>query len=607
MSIPSATGFVGTAEEKQPHQATPAHQPVANYRWLMGFIWRYKYQAIAATVFSMLAGITLAIEPYLVGIVIDHVRTGAPLAKIAIDGLLILGLALLSLGAFYGMRYYSGIIAFRTNYDIRATLFDNLLELEQDFYQHYPTGDIISRMYNDILMIWRLMVMGFSRTGSSVFILIMTFILMALVHLPLAILVFVVLTVSTSFQIRAGAVLAPMFEKVQDQAGAVAAFVQDSVSGIQTIKTTGNEAGISRKFLEENRRYRAIWLFFKRRNEPIGLLPNAISETTAAIVVLVGGLLTINGSMTLGNFAQFFLYLGVMTNALLNLGVIYQRIQQTGGALARLTPLLRHPTITSPPHPKALHHVRGEIEFHNVGVKLDDKWVLRNISLKIPAGAVVGLVGPTGCGKSLLVSLISRVIDPTEGYITLDGVDLRQLDLEALRRASAYVPQSTFLFSQTLEENVRMGDTNIASEKLDEALHISRMCNDLPQLPKGLQTLVGERGVMLSGGQKQRVAIARAIIRDPHILILDDALSSVDTHTAADILGELRHVLTSRTSIIIAHRIATVKDADFIVVMDEGRIIAQGTHDELIAQSDLYARMVERELQQEQYEVAKSA
>ncbi len=607
MSIPSATGFVGVSEDKQPVQTPKIEQPVANYRWLMGFILRYKYQAIAATAFSMLAGIALAIEPYLVGVVIDHVRTGAPLAQIATDGLLILGLAFISLGAFYGMRYYSGIIAFRTNYDIRATLFDNLLELEQDFYQHYPTGDIISRMYSDILMIWRLMVMGFSRSGSSIFILVMTFILMATVHLPLAMLVFVVLTVSTSFQIRAGAVLAPMFEKVQDQAGVVSAFVQDAVSGIQTIKTTGNEAGISRKFLEENLGYRSIWLFFKRRNEPIGLLPNAISETTAAIVVLAGGLLTINGGMTLGNFAQFFLYLGVMTNALLNLGVIYQRIQQTAGALARLTPLLRHPTIKSPPHPKALAHVRGEIEFHKVGVKLDDTWILRDISLKIPAGAVVGLVGPTGCGKSLLVSLISRVIDPSEGYITLDGVDLRHLDLAALRRASAYVPQSTFLFSQTLEENVRMGDESIPSDRLDEAIHISRMSNDLPQLPNGLETLVGERGVMLSGGQKQRVAIARAIVRDPEILILDDALSSVDTHTAADILGELREVFKSRTSIIIAHRIATVKDADFIVVMDEGRVIAQGTHEALIAQNNMYARMVERELQQEQKEATKSS
>jgi ATP-binding cassette, subfamily B, multidrug efflux pump len=367
-------------------------------------------------------------------------------------------------------------------------------------------------------------------------------------------------------------------------------------SGIQTVKTAGKETGAAEKFREENHEYRRRWLYFKRRNEPVGMIPNMISETTSGVVVLFGGVMVINGSMTVGNFAQFLLYLGLISTVLLQLGTIYQRLQQTRGALTRLSPLLQHATITDKPDAQPLEQPRGEITFENASIRSGDQWLLRDINLHIPAGSVVGVVGPTGGGKTQFVNLLARVMDVEEGRVLIDGHDVRDLKLADLRRAIAYVPQSTFLFSLPLQENVRMnGDDAYSDEDLERAIHISRVSNDLTQLPHGLNTMVGEKGVMLSGGQKQRVAIARAIIRDPAILVLDDALSSVDTQTAADILADLRQVLQSRTSIIIAHRIATVKDADFIVVVDDGRIIEQGTHEDLIAQGGMYTRMVERE------------
>lgn len=579
--------------------AVQTDSPQADIRWLWRFVDRHRGAAIASVVSGMIGGASAAAVPFFIGLTIDHVRAGVSTEQILADVLVLVLLSCVTVSAFFGQRYFSGTVAYSTSYDIRRVLFDNMLTLDQRFYQKYPTGDLISRMHSDLTMIWRLLALTFTRVGSSVLTLTVAFILLGAISLPLTVIVFIVLAISTSFQLRAGSILRPVFEDVQDQAGVMSAFVQDVVSGVQTIKTTGREDGAAHKFNQENMEYRRRWLYFRRRNEPIGMLPNMISEVTAGVVVLVGGVLALNGELSIGNFAQFLIYLSLISMALLRLGTMYQRYQQTLGALDRLTPLLQHANIADLPDAKPFAKPQGTITFENVGLKLADTWLLRDLSLTINAGATVALVGPTGCGKSLMVNLLSRVYDPNEGRILIDGEDIRHIALDDLRRSIAYVPQTTFLFSQTLERNVMMGNEDISDNELDDAIHISRVSNDLAQLPQGMDTLVGEKGVMLSGGQKQRVAIARALLRDSPILVLDDALSSVDTHTAADILSDLRQVLKQRTSIIIAHRIATVKDADHIFVMDEGQIIAQGTHDELIAQNGLYTQMVERELAEE--------
>lgn len=573
--------------------------PEADMRWLGRFINQYRFAVCASLIYGAVGGVTVALEPYFVGVIVDHIRLGVNLEQIAQDIFMLLGLASVTVAAFFGQRHYSGVVAYGVQYQVRRTVFHHMVSLDQGFYQRYPVGDLISRMHSDIEWIWRLLALGFTRGGSAVVGCMMTFALLAAINLPLTVVVFVTLAISTYFQMRAGLALIKLSENVQDQAGVVAALVQDAASGIQTIKTFGREAHVSRKFYEENREYRRRWLYFKRRNEPIGMLPQMIAHLTTGIVVLFGGAMALNGQITIGNFTQFLLYLAMISNVLLQIGTIYQRFQQTRGALKRITPLLQAPDIQDTEQSVPLNGVKGSIRFENVSLKADDKYLLRNITLDIPAGKVVGVVGPTGCGKTLLVSLLARVIDPAEGSVFIDGLNVRHIKLDDLRGAIAYVPQETFLFSMPLHENVRMGRMDIDEEEIMRAVHISRLSNDLAQLPDGMETLVGEKGVMLSGGQKQRVAIARAIAHNPAILVLDDALSSVDTQTAADILHDLRDVLRSRTSLIIAHRIATVKDADHIIVMDNGRIIEQGTHASLIEQDGIYARMVERELKED--------
>jgi ATP-binding cassette subfamily B multidrug efflux pump len=327
-----------------------------------------------------------------------------------------------------------------------------------------------------------------------------------------------------------------------------------------------------------------------------------------ALVLYVGGTEVANREITTGEFVQFNAYLAMLSWPMISLGWVINMFQQGAASMGRVMEVMnRRPTIRDTGRTLGSSSIRGAIEFRNVGVKYDEIQVLKGVSFNVERGSTVAIVGMTGVGKTTLMSLVPRVLEVDEGEVLIDGVDVRRIPLETLRASVGYVPQDTFLFSATLRENVMFGVRDASDEEVDGALETSRLSKDLEQFPQGLVTVVGERGVSLSGGQKQRTSLARAILRDPTILILDDAMSSVDTHTQAEILAGLKTVMEDRTTLITAMRISTVKDADKIVVLHGGRVAEQGTHRELLLNDSLYARMYRRELLQQELEVEDTA
>jgi ATP-binding cassette subfamily B protein len=391
-------------------------------------------------------------------------------------------------------------------------------------------------------------------------------------------------------------------EKVQAMFAEISARVQENLAGVRVVRAYAQEEAESRKFEALNRD-------FVRENLRLGLtsamlwpvLEGMIGVAFLA-VLWVGGYRLLQGAMTLGDFLMFNLYMGMLAWPMIALGWVVNLMQRGMASWGRIDALMaERPEIAPPavatPLPRP---VRGELAFEGVSVELGGARVLDSVDIRIPAGATVAIVGHTGCGKSTLVGLVPRLLDPTAGRVTLDGIDLRQLDPAELRRNIAFVPQETFLFSATLADNIALGAPDALPDQVHMAAEAAGLAPDIAGFPDGLGTKVGERGLTLSGGQKQRTAIARAILRDSPVLILDDALSSVDTLTEERILGHLTGLMRGRTTILISHRVSTVRGADRIYVLDGGRVAEQGTHDELIARGGYYADLHQKQLLEEE-------
>lgn len=510
--------------------------------------------------------------------------------------LMILGLALAQMGLEMGMRWRLNSVSRFVEYDIRRDYFKALLRLSLSYFHQTPTGDLISRATNDMNAVRMFLGFGVRMLFGAVLGLTLSMLVMCWIDWKLAIFAVVPMPVMALVMSRLAGRVHHGFRSVQEQFSRISAHVQENLSGIRVVKAFAQGRAemdafdeLSRDYLVKNR----VLIRIQSLLFPLSLL---ISGASLAVILWVGGAHVIEGRLTLGDFVAFNAYLTKLIFPMITLGWMIDRYQRGLASMKRIEDILATtPEIQDSAHVRAVGSLRGEIEFRNLSFSYNGVPVLKNIDLHIPRGSTLALVGRVGSGKTTLVQLIPRLLQATRGAVLIDGIPVDEIPLATLRSSIGFVPQDTFLFSDSLRENICLGRDRATEADVLWASDVAGLSSDLSNFPQGIETVIGERGVTLSGGQKQRTALARAVIRRPEILILDDALASVDTQTEEMILNRLHEVMAARTTILIAHRISTVQDADQIVVLDEGVISERGTHNELINHAGIYAAMHRRQ------------
>jgi ATP-binding cassette subfamily B protein len=506
----------------------------------------------------------------------------------------------------YWMRVILIGISRDIEYDLRNDLFSHIVTLSQDFYAKYRTGDIMARATNDLNAVRNMLGPGIMYFTETFFTAVFLVGVMGYVDWRLMLLCLIPAPLVSAAVILFGRRIHDRFEVIQKMFSDISSRVQENLSGVRVIRAYAQENAEIRKFELLNQDYVAENIRLARLSAFFMPLLQALIGFGFLIVLLGGGYQLLAHRISLGSFVMFNTYMGVLIWPMIALGWVVNLMQRGTASWSRIMELMHEkPGIqrrNSSYSPSPSHSIAGELRFDSVEVKYPAGYALKNITLDVPAGVTVAIVGHTGSGKSTLVSLIPRLLDPTRGEVFLDGVDLRDLDPEWLRRQIGFVPQETFLFSATLAENIAWGIDHATPDEIARAAGLAGLAPDIASFPDGYGTIIGERGITLSGGQKQRVAIARAILRNPKILILDDALASVDTLTEERILTGLAGVMRGRTTILISHRVSTVQNASQIFVIEHGEVAEQGTHAELIRNGGYYADLYQKQLLEEELE-----
>ena len=592
---------------------------------LIPYLKRYRWAYAAGTLCVFLTQGIWVLFPLVIGKAADDLHGGVTRHKLLIYSGLLLGIASVK-GIFQFLTRWIVIGVSRDiEFDLRNDLFARLEGLSYSYYQRNRTGDIMARATNDLNAVRMLLGPAIMYSANTIVYTAGALAFMVSISPWLTLFTFLPLPAVSIVIQYFGRRIHERFERIQAMFSDISARAQENFSGARLIRAYVQEEAEIRAFERENKEYIRRSLKLVRL---MGMLWPTLELMLGCAVVLVlwlGGrevlhglahvtlvanlgnsnppvinTLALSGTMTVGQFASFMTFMVQLTWPIIALGWVINIFQRGTASLIRISEIMQEqPEIADSPTARD-RELTGEIEFRGLSFSYEGKEVLHDLNLRIPAGSSLAIVGPTGSGKTTLVSLIPRIYDAAAGMVRIDGRPIRDYSLASLRRSIGFVPQETFLFSDRIRENIALGIESATDQQIHAAADAANIAADIESFPEGYETMVGERGITLSGGQKQRTAIARALIRNPKILILDDALSSVDTHTEDKILNHLRHVMRGRTTIFISHRVSTVRNAHRIAVLHGGRIVESGTHDELLALNGYYSDLYNKQLLEEE-------
>lgn len=578
-----------------------------NLLTLKKYFVKYKTKLFWGMLFILISNAGTVYLPILLKDAINDLRNNVSNQQLLKYALLIVGTSIVA-GIFrYLIRQTIIVVSREIEYDLRGDFWEHIQKLPLRYFQNNSTGNIMSHATNDINAVRMFIGPAVMYSIDTMIRLIIVVTIMISINLPLTIYSLLPLPILSYGVYRIGKLIHEKYTRIQENFSELTTRAQENFSGIRIIKSYVREANEIKKWNELSKEYLRKNMNLVRIQALIMPILYMITGISIIVVIWIGGGKVINGEMNLGDITAFIVYLGILIWPVIAFGWVMNIIQQGEASMKRLNKILNEPyeiqDLSSADI--TVKDLNGEIELRNVSFRYSDSLpeVLKDVNLKIPVGSTLAIVGHTGSGKTSLINLIPRLYDVTSGELFIDGKNVKDIPLDVLRTNVAVVQQESFLFSDSVYGNIAYGLREVDKQRVEEVARIAKFNKDVESFPKGYETIVGERGITFSGGQKQRASLARALAVDPKILILDDSFSAVDTHTEEEILKNLREFMKDRTSIIISHRISTVKDADNIVVLADGRIAEQGTHEGLVALNGLYAdlhykQLLEKELEE---------